>query len=141
MARTVKDDPLMKFKYRVSIPSLNAQMGFNKVSGMKFSTEVTDYDEGGFDHTHKLPGKSKVENVTFERGMTNSEVYNLCKKVLTDPNIRNSITIEVMDRYGNAVVTRYLHEAWACEWEGPDLDASSNDVAIEKITFAYEYDE
>lgn len=63
----------------------------------------------------------------------------LYKKVLTDSNLRNTVIIEILDRFGNTKRTYKLAEAWVSKWEGSDLDASSDDVAIEKLTVQFEY--
>jgi phage tail-like protein len=64
------------------------------------------------------------------------EVY---KKVLTDPSVRNTMIIEILNRFGESKRTFKLAEAWVSKWEGSDLDAGSDDVAIEKITVQFEY--
>jgi phage tail-like protein len=29
-------------------------------------------------------------------------------------------------------------QAWICKWEGPDLDATKNEISVESIEIAYE---
>lgn len=138
--RTVANDPLSKFKYAVSIPGLPSGMGFNKVSGLKRELAVTEYNEGGYNYTRKIVGREKVEPVTLERGMfADTEFEKLYKKALSDNDFRTTVTIELQDRLGKVQRTWKLAEAWVKTWEGTDLDASSDDVAIEKITIEFEY--
>lgn len=140
MARTVANDPLSKFKYTVSIPGLPTGMGFNKVSGLKRELAVTEYNEGGYNYTRKVVGREKVEPVTLERGMyAGSELEALYKKALSNNDFRTTVTIQLQDRFGKAKRTWKLAEAWVKVWEGTDLDAGSDDVAIEKITIEFEY--
>ena len=68
-ARTSSEDPLQQFKFRVTIPGLPTTIGFQKVSGLTKEVGVVEYDESGYNYTHKLPGKNKVGEVTLERGM------------------------------------------------------------------------
>lgn len=139
-ARTTSVDPLQKFKFRLTIPGLPAGIGFQKVSGLTQEVGVTEYDEGGFSHTHKLPGRQKVGEVTAERGSyADKSFQNLLQQTLTNPSMRNTIIFEQLDRYGKAVRTYKLAEAWVSKWEGSDFDASSDDVAIEKLTIQFEY--
>ena len=139
-ARTTSVDPLQKFKFRLSIPGLPSGIGFQKVSGLTHEVGVTEYDEGGFDYTHKLPGRQKVGEVTAERGSyADNNLNKLLQQTLTNPNSRNTIIIEHLDRFGESVRTYKLAEAWVSKWESSDLDASSDDVAIEKITIQFEY--
>ena len=52
---------------------------------------------------------------------------------------RKTLIIEIMNKSGTAAMKTYkLAEAWVSKWEASDLDASSSDVAIEKITVQYE---
>ena len=67
------------------------------------------------------------------------ELENLYKKSLSDPNFRTTVTITLQDRFGKAQRTWNLAEAWVSSWEGSDFDASSEDVAIEKVTIQFEY--
>lgn len=139
-ARTIANDPLQKFMFRVTIPGLPAGLGFQKVGGLTREVGVVEYLEGLYTYTHKLPGREKVGEVTLERGSyASKELEAQYKKVLTDPNVRNTVIIEILDRFGNAKRTYKLAEAWVNKWEGSDLDASSDDVAIEKITLQFEY--
>lgn len=140
-ARTSSLDPLQKYRFRVTIPGLPAEIGFTQVSGLDLEIGVAEYSEGGYPYTHKVPGKPKVSEVTCQRGCYSgdSSIYEMVKKALTDPNFRQTITIEHLDRYGNVGKTYKLAECWASKWEGDDLDATSDDVAVETLTLQYEY--
>ena len=139
-ARTTSVDPLQKFKFRLTVPGLPSGIGFQKVSGLTHEVGVTEYDEGGFNYTHKLPGRQKVGEVTAERGSyADNSFQNLLKQTLTNPSMRNTVIFEQLNRYGETVRTYKLAEAWVSKWEGSDADARSDDVAIEKLTIQFEY--
>ena len=139
-ARTTSVDPLQKFKFRLAVPGLPSGIGFQKVSGLTHEVGVTEYDEGGFNYTHKLPGRQKVGEVTAERGSyADNSFQNLLKQTLTNPSMRNTVIFEQLDRFGEAVRTYKLAEAWVSKWESSDSDAGSDDVAIEKLTIQFEY--
>lgn len=139
-ARTIANDPLQKFMFRVTIEGLPTGLGFQKVGGLSREVGVVEYLEGLYQHTHKLPGREKVGEVTLERGSyANKDLEALYKKVLTNPEIRSTVTIEILDRFGATKRTYKLAEAWVSKWEGSDLDATSDDVAIEKLTVQFEY--
>lgn len=138
--RTSAADPLVKFKFRMSIPGIPTTVGFQKVSGLNEEIAVTEYNEGGSDTTVKLPGRVKVGEVVCDRGMyADFDLRDLVKKTLTDPAFRGTVIIEHLDRYGATAKTYKLAEAWASKWEGTDYDATSDDVAIEKLTLQFEY--
>lgn len=139
-ARTTSVDPLQKFKFRLTVPGLPSGIGFQKVSGLTHEVAVTEYDEGGFDYTHKLPGRQKVSEVVAERGTyADSGFHALLKQTLTNPSLRNTVIFEQLNRYGETIHTYKLAEAWVSKWEGSDADAGSDDVAIEKLTIQFEY--
>lgn len=139
-ARTTTLDPLQKYKFRLTVPGIPTEIGFQKVSGLTHEVGVAEYAEGGYDYAHKLPGKPKVGEVTLERGAYLSrELEDMLKSTLTNPDMRGTVIIEHLDRYGSAGRTYKLAEAWCSKWESSDLDASSDDVAIEKITLQFEY--
>lgn len=138
-ARTSSEDPLQKYKFRVSIPGVPSQIGFQKVSGLSEEVNVVEYDESAYAYTHKLPGKAKFGEVTMERGMFSDNSMLEQLKVIQNPEFRTTIIIQLMDRFGGVQRTWKLAEAWISKWEGSDLDATSDDVAIETITVQYEY--
>ena len=67
MARTIEQDPLQSFMFRVTIGS--DTLGFQKVSGLSREVEVIEYMEGMYDRAHKLAGRESVGEITLERGM------------------------------------------------------------------------
>ena len=139
-ARTAILDPLQKFKFRLIVPGLPAGIGFQKVSGLTHEVGVAEYEEGGYAYTHKLPGRPSVSEVTAERGSyADISFQNMLKQTLTNPAFRTTVIFEQLDRYGAVVRTYNLAEAWVSKWEGSDADASSDDVAIEKLTIQFEY--
>lgn len=140
MARTYASDPLQKYKYRVSIPGLPTTVGFNKVSGLTKELGVVEYAEGGYDYTHKLTGKEKTGEVVCEKGMfADTGFEDIFQKSVNNPDFRNTIKIELMDKFGKVAREWTLAEAWVSKWEGSDFDATSEDVAIEKITIQFEH--
>jgi phage tail-like protein len=115
-----------------------AGMGFSKMGGLNVERAVTEYNEGGYDHTHKLAGREKVGEVTLERGLyASKELEQYYKNALTTG--RGTLIIELLDRVGRVAQTWKLAEAWGNKREIGDFDAGSDDVAIEKITIQYEY--
>lgn len=140
MARTYANDPLQMFRFRVSMPGLPAGMGFQKVSGLTREIGVVEYDEGGYSHTHKLTGKEQGGEVTLEKGMfANTDLEEVYKRSLNNPDYRTTVIIEQLDKFGKVARSWTLAEAWVSRWEGSELDATSEDVAIESITIQFEY--
>lgn len=141
MARTSVNDPLQKFKFRASVQGIPSSMGFSKISGLVKEVGVVEYDEGGYEYTHKLTGKAKYPEVTMEKGafIGDTAMEDLVKNSLTNPDYRSTVVIDQYDKYGNIAKSWTLAEAWVSKWESAEFDATSEEVAIEKITIQFEY--
>ena len=142
MARTASQDPLQGFRFKVNIEGLTSQMGFQKVGGLSKEIAVVEYLEAMYDHTHKLPGRETVGEITFERGMyETNEGMKLYEKVITasEGDYRTTVTISIVDRFGKIRRTFKCAECWFSKYELADLDATSDDVLIETLTMQFEY--
>ena len=139
-SRTMEADPLQSFMFKVSIPGLPTGVGFQKIGGLSREVEVVEYLENMYQHTHKLPGRESVSEVTFERGMyADDYLQTLYEKVFTDKNVRNTVVIQITDRFGKIRREFKCAEAWFSKYECADLDATSSDVIIETMTMVFEY--
>lgn len=154
-------DPYRNFKFIVEIEGFTGQIGFRTISGLKESTEIIEYREGGENETpRKIPGQTTYENVTLERGLTSdsqtlltwrrqifdldsaSGVASTASNYGTDgaPSVdfRRRVTITLRNKTGVDVYRWEVERSWPSELEIGDLDASSNDVLIEKMVLANE---
>ena len=139
-ARTIESDPLQSFMFKVSIPGLPTGVGFQKVGGLSREVEVVEYFENMYDHAHKLPGRESVSEVTFERGMyADDYLQGLYEKVFNNNTVRNTVVIQVCDRFGAIKREFKCAEAWFSKYECADLDATSSDVIIVTLTMVFEY--
>ena len=134
MSRTTAEDPAQKCNFRVTIAGIPSTIGFQKVSGLNREYGTTTYIESGYDYEHKLAGRQKVGDVTLERGMfADTTMEDLFKKVLNDKNSRFTMKIELLDKTRKTLREWTLLECFVSKWENTDMDATSEDVAIEKI--------
>ena len=139
-SRTIEADPLQSFMFRVSIPGLPTGVGFQKVGGLSREVEVVEYLENMYDHTHKLPGRETVSDVTFERGMyADDYLQGIYEEVFNNNTVRNTVVIQACDRFGKIRREFKCAEAWFSKYECADLDATSSDVIIETLTMTFEY--
>lgn len=139
-------EPYRNFKFIVNVGGFVAG-GFAKVSGLKMTTEVFEYREGGMNTTvHKLPGQTKFEPVVLERGSTSnpdmwawaSEVFTFKSAGFLNP-ARRTITISLIGKDKDTILRTWsLNNCWCSEWEVGELDAKSNDVLIERIVIQHE---
>lgn len=137
MARTMVNDPLQRFRFRVEINGV--EFGCRNVSGLELEIEVATYREGGYNATHKLPGIPSTGTLTIEKGVFRDiNSYNLVKSALQDVNFRVPITIYELNRKGQPVRQWQLTEAWASKITAPEFDAESSEVSTEQLEIQYE---
>lgn len=137
MGRTIANDPQQRFRFKVEVNSV--EFGCSTVQGLDKELEVTEYREGGYSTTHKLPGIAKTGTLTIEKGAFNNiDMYNMVKSALEDDSFREPIVIVEQDRHGKAVRQWTVTEAWASKFTAPQFDASSSEVATESIEIQYE---
>lgn len=139
-ARTLEQDPLQSFMFKVQISGLPTGVGFQKVSGLSREVAVVEYLENMYDHAHKLPGRESVGEITFERGMyADNYLQTIYETVFNNSNFRSTVVIQVTDRFGNVRREFQLAECWFSKYECGDLDATNDDVIIETLTMQFEY--
>ncbi|HET9809270.1 MAG TPA: phage tail protein [Candidatus Limnocylindria bacterium] len=134
------DVRLSSFQVAITFDGM-ATAYFRSVAGLSVEIEVVEFREGGQNEvTHKLPGRVKYPNLVLKQGFTGS-AGDLLKWTLRiaagTPEAKNG-SIAVYDAKGQPVATYTIANAWPVKWEGPDFDASSNEVAIETIEIAHE---
>lgn len=141
-------DPYRNFKFEVEIAGFT-RAGFNKIGGLKRTTEVIEYREGGENETpHKLPGQTSFDNVTLERGISfDSDFIEWANSIFNvdqadgaqgDDDFRRTVTIYLKNKAGQRVVKWTVFRAWPLDDGNEDLDASANDVLKDMITLANE---
>lgn len=59
MARTIANDPLQKFMFRVTVPGLPTGLGFQKVGGLTREVGVVEYLEGSISTLINSPAEKK----------------------------------------------------------------------------------
>jgi len=141
-------DPYMNFKFRVKWDNQYVA-GLSKMSAIKRTTEVVEWREaGGPDLVRKLPGRSKVEPITLERGLTHDQQLIAWADLVSSPqgagatslkNYRKEVTVEVLNLQSVPVMAFILHRAWVAELQVmPEMDGNTNAVAIQTLKFEYE---
>src|SRR5688572_32187033 len=73
VANPARNDPFKNFNFLVEIDGIT-QAGFSECSGLRLEIDVIEYREGGdLSSVRKLPGLSKVGDITLKRGITTSK--------------------------------------------------------------------
>ncbi len=134
--------PLPKFRFSVTLGSQDNSVSFQEISGLETETQVIEYRHGDSPQysTIKMPGISKVGNVTLKKGIfvkdNNFFVwYNAIKMNIIK---RETVVIKLLDEQGNTTMNWTLNNAWPTKITGTDMKSDSNEVAVETIELAYE---
>lgn len=139
-------DPYHKYKFLIEIDGF-VSAGFQKATGLKMNTDVVEYREGGEITTpHKSPGLTKFENITMERGYSDSldmwnwarQVFSLSNGIVPDPEFRRNISIILLDRVNQEAKRWTIYRAWVGNYIGGDFDAMSSEVLIEQMEIVHE---
>ena len=140
MATGERKDPFRGFNFQVQIDN-SSVAGFRECSGLSFTTDPVEYREGTDKplHPRKLTAMRKFANISLKRGMTdNKELWNWYKNVLNGKTDRRDGAIVLKDEEHKEVMRWKFENGWICKWEGPSMNATSNDVAIESIEICVE---
>lgn len=143
-------DPYLNSKFRIAWDGKYVA-GVQKVSALKKTTEVVETRSGGDPSSpFKLPGMTKYEAITIERGITHSvEFEQWANKVWSRSNgfgaevslkdFRKDIQLEMYNEAGQLVLRYNIFNCWVSEFQqAPELDASASGIAIESIKIEHE---
>jgi phage tail-like protein len=110
------------------------------MSGLQVETVVTEYEEGGNNgFVHRLPGRTKVGNLTLKRGIVASnEFFNWYSEILEGKLKYRHVDVLVYDAQGKELAKWSFANAFPVKWIGPQLAADGKNAAIETLELAHE---
>lgn len=132
--------PYKKYNYKVLLDN-SEEAGFSEVSSPDITSDPVEYREGNMTGktAGKQPGILKYGNVTLKRGVTESQVFVAWMKDIQDGKVpRKTVVITLMDDEMNEVASWQLEKAWPTKYTGTDMNATSNEVAIESLELVTE---
>ena len=135
-----RDNPYLSFNFLVDI-GVGDELGFSEVEAPTGEIEVIEYREGAdrVNTARKLPGLAKYANVTLKRGITGrTDLFEWWKSVRDGQVQRRNVTITLLDEQRQPVQRWLLRNAWPVKIEGPSLNASANEVAIESLELSHD---
>lgn len=132
--------PIPTFHFQVDWGGTN--ISFAEVSGLKVHTNVMEYRGGAnLEYTPiKMPGMQSYSNLTLKRGIFkgDNEFYEWWDSVQLNKIERRDITITLLNGEHEPVVVWKIKNAWPTNVEVPNLNAQSNDIAIESMEIVNE---
>jgi len=136
-AGSARPDPVAELRFKVELPGLSIGR-FRECTGIGVEIETKDYMEGGSnDFVHKLPTRVKYPNVVLKRGVTHEDA--LLKWFWDSRNLvqRRDMTISLLGPGAKTVRTWSFSNAYPVKWTGPNLNASSNQIATETLEIVH----
>ena len=115
---------------------------FREVTGLDSETEVVEHrhsGKGGNIVVNKVPGALKFPNITLKRGVTDDmNLHNWRKDIEQGKITRKNGSITLYAPDGSVVAKYSFKKAWPCKLQGPALDATKNDLAVESLEICHE---
>ena len=134
--------PLPALHFQVSWGDSNNTVNFSEVSGLTLESEPIEYRGGaGITLTvQKIPGLRKYGNVTLKRGVVAKEngFWEWWNTIQSGTVQRRTVTISLLNEEHKPVMTWEIQRAWPVKVEGPSLNATGNEIAVETLEFAHE---
>ena len=137
-------EPQLATTFLVRLAGREALGTFREISGLSSETVVAEesgVDEQGRPFVRKVPGATKFANITLKRGLdSNLDLWKWRQQVIREGPDAASVdgTIELFDAAGRPVTTYRFIRGWPSKYSGPDLNAASNELAIEGIEITHE---
>ena len=134
-----RNDPYAQYNFLIEIDGLSAA-GFTEVGGLTTESEAFDYREGSDNNiVRKLTGLTSVTPITLKRGFTtNVELWAWRKTTIDGATERKSGAIILLNESREEVMRWNCVEGWLTKWEGPGLNATTNEAAIESLEIVHE---
>jgi phage tail-like protein len=133
-----KVNPYKNFQFRVKWDGRYVA-GISKLSGLKRTIEVLEFrDAADPGTTQKVPGRTKYEPITLERGITHDTEFeqwaNSVASGAAPAKFRKDIIIDLFNEAGKKVLSYKVFRCWVSEYQVmSDFDANTNAVAIERL--------
>ena len=139
MATGDRVDPFAQYNFLVEIDSVT-RAGFTEASGLTTEQDIIEYREGSeVARARKLPGLSKYSNIILKGGLVgDTELWDWRKTTIDGQTERRAGSIVLMNESRQEVMRWNFTEGWVCKWEGPTLNSTANEVAVETLEICHE---
>ena len=135
------ENPINQHNFLLEIEGTSdAVAGFTEVSGINMESDIIEYREGSDTATvRKLAGLRKYGNITLKRGYTtNNEIWEWRNTVINGLTERKSGAIVVLNEAREPTLRLEFSQAFPSKYEGPALNSTANEVAIESVEIVVE---
>lgn len=133
-------DPYMGFNFWVEWDGI-VHAGFRECSGLTSTRNPVTYREGTDKNLaqRQIAGLNSYGNISLRRGITdNQEMWNWYLSIQNGETRRFNLSINLVDHAGTAKMIWSLENCWPTNWNGPELNATSDEIAIESLELVHE---
>jgi len=135
-----RPQPYLNCNFLVEVDGL-AVAAFAEVVLPSIEIGVVEYRDGAdrVNSVRKLPGLTKYGNLSLKRGIVGDlELFNWIRGVSQGQPDRRSVAVVLLDEQRNPVQRWLVRNAVPVRYDGAQLNAKSNEVAIELLELACE---
>lgn len=135
---TATFEPIVGFRFYVEIKG-SVVGWFTECSGLSVERGVLPHEEGGQNaYVHQLPKGITYPRITLKRGVADQDLWNWFQKGLYDLKVeRRAVSIVLYSGDRKQVKRWELRDTFPVKWVGPELKATSNQVAIESLELVH----
>jgi phage tail-like protein len=140
----LRENPYGRFNYTVSLGDGDPESvvaGFSEVSGLGLEVGYAEYRNGNekANTPRRIPGVTRFPDVMLKRGVIGSDdLFAWIKGVSAGQTDPRTVVVTLLDEQREPVAAWRLRQAQPRKWSGPDLQATSSDVAIEELVLVHE---
>lgn len=115
---------------------------FREATGLSSESEKVEYKASGpkgEEITITQPGRTKYPDIVLKRGLTSNKDMWEWRKEIEDGKFKDSRkngSIILYDQSHSEVARWNFEDAWPLKVEGPGLNSSNNEIAVESLTLA-----
>ena len=134
-----RNDPFAQFNFIVELDGIDVA-GFTEVGGIAAESDIVEYREGAdLPTVRKLPGLLTYANITLKKGYTlNLDLWDWRKTTLDGSTDRRGGAIVLMNEAREPVLRWNFVNGWVSKYEGPALNSTASEAAIESIEITHE---
>ncbi|NER93786.1 MAG: phage tail protein [Symploca sp. SIO1B1] len=133
-------DPYKGYNFWVEWDGI-VHAGFSECSGLTATRNAGTYREGTDKNLtqRQIPGLNTYGNINLKRGMAdNKELWEWHKKLQAGETDRRNLSIILANDFGEEKMRWNLENCWPTTWNGPEFNATSDEVAIESLELVHE---
>lgn len=136
-------DPLIGARFALDVQGVVSAF-FASASGFNNSSEVITHqavDAAGKSVVQKIPGDLTWDDITLERGITDDlGLWDWRQQVIEGDvaGARKDGSVIMYNQAGEEMSRWNFVNGWPSSWNGPDVSAEDQSVAIESISIAHE---